>query len=313
MRTFFAFILFFVTFEAAANNPPPPPEPPSPPRPVEVSVSFTEADFHSRPWLRDFQYVVVINKAISGKDRQSIRIYKQQRLVSSEEVSLFLETLNQQDQQILIDLQKKMLQDPKNKSLKKQMKEVSERLEERSHRQEELPTQLWQNSVFKVSTGRDAFEKKGEHHSQKDNWTITPTGFYYPQAFRSRHKSESYSHSLCDSAAGQFLSAILKKELCTMMDYALFFNGGIALHQAIPGTEKALGEKASGGCVRLPGALAQYLFYNLNQALGSVPILQTNGNPALDEYGRMIVSKKLTSSWGTIDARSVLIIVQNKN
>ncbi|MNL70470.1 L,D-transpeptidase catalytic domain [compost metagenome] len=56
------------------------------------------------------------------------------------------------------------------------------------------------------------------------------------------------------------------------MEFAIFFNGGIALHAAHPELYKYLGRRASGGCVRQHYQDAEYL-YNLARAQRSKNVL----------------------------------------
>lgn len=56
-------------------------------RPAEVNVDFTEATFQSQPWVNEFRYVIVINKATSGKEAQSIKVYEFGKLIRTEKVS----------------------------------------------------------------------------------------------------------------------------------------------------------------------------------------------------------------------------------
>ena len=89
------------------------------------------------------------------------------------------------------------------------------------------------------------------------------------------------------------------------MPYAIFFNGGIAIHEAPKGTAGMLGKKASGGCVRLPESLASDLFYRINETDGAkIPRFTVDGLPMLDEAGNQ--------RYATKSGFSALIIVQNK-
>jgi hypothetical protein len=73
-------------------------------RPVDVDVDFSSEYFQSKPWINEFHYVIVVNKANQGSEAQSINVYEYgQKIITS-----------------------------------------------------------------KVSTGRDQFEKKGEHNSKRD-------------------------------------------------------------------------------------------------------------------------------------------------
>lgn len=144
-----------------------------------------------------------------------------------------------------------------------------------------------------VSTGRDQFEKKGEHHSKKDSWSVTPTGYYTPDWLDKDHRSSNY---------GGIFSKIIGG---TKMPFAIFFNGPIALHQAPKGTEGALGTKASGGCIRLPESLAEDLFNRINETIGArVPKFTVEGNPVLDSAGHLLYRSE--------PGFSALIIVINK-
>lgn len=261
-------------------------------RPPEADVHFSESDFIEKPWMREFQWVVVVNRANTGDQKQSIRVYRDQTLVQYEEIAQFLTELQQTQEAMKI-------KDPNRK--------------DRLERIAELGRKMWAPGVFKVSTGRNAFEAKGEHHSQHDSWSVTPTGFFVPQAFVAKHKSESYSSKMCDSVAGKLLGAILRKQLCTYMENVTFFNGGIGLHKAIPGTESALGSKASGGCVRLPAALAEFLFLNFQQAKGQpVPVVRQDGTVVTDPSGNVVRETAHRGDWGTLEARSVLIVVEDE-
>lgn len=198
-------------------------------RPVDLDVSFNLSTFESQPWTKEFRYVIVVNKANTGSEAQTIKVFEYGQLIRTD----------------------------------------------------------------KVSTGRDGFERRGEHGSKADSWTVTPTGYYVPNYLDIDHKSSAYGGKWSWIRGG------------VKMPFAIFFNGGIALHQAPKGTEGALGTKASGGCVRLPGALASDLFYRIQETDGAKnPRFNTNGTAMLDKDGHQMYSTK--------SGFSALIIVQNK-
>lgn len=198
-------------------------------RPVDVDVTFNESTFESQPWTKEFRYVIVVNKANTGKEAQTIKVYDQGQLIITE----------------------------------------------------------------KVSTGRDQFERKGEHHSKKDSWTVTPTGYYTPNYLSENHRSSAYGGRFSWLTGG------------TKMPFAIFFNGGIALHERPNGTEGQLGTKASGGCIRLPDTLASDLFRRVQSTEGSKnPRFNVDGTPKLDAEGKQL--------YATNTGYSTLIIVQNK-
>lgn len=197
-------------------------------RPKDVNVDFQTSYFVTKPWIKEFHYVVVVNKAITGKDAQSIKVYEFGNLIIS----------------------------------------------------------------GKVSTGRDQFEAAGEHHAKKDSWSVTPTGYFTPNFLDINHKSEAYGGKWSWLVGG------------VKMPYAIFFNGNIALHQAPKGTESALGENASGGCIRLPFEIASDIFARIQETDGArIPKFNVDGTITMDSKGNYTY---LTSAF------SALIIVKNK-
>ena len=198
-------------------------------RPVDVDVSFTPSTFESQPWTKEFRYVIVVNKANTGSEAQTVKVYEYGQLISTQ----------------------------------------------------------------KVSTGRDAFERKGEHHSKRDSWTVTPTGYYTPTTLTRLHKSSAYGGKFSWLTGG------------TKMPFAIFFNGGIALHERPGGTEGMLGKKASGGCIRLPAGFAEELFNRVLETSGAKnPRFNVNGTAKLDESGNQMYAQN--PGYGT------LVVVQNK-
>ena len=198
-------------------------------RPVDVNVSFDQSTFESQPWTKEFRYVIVVNKANTGKEAQTVKVYEYGQLISTQ----------------------------------------------------------------KASTGRDAFERKGENHSKRDSWTVTPTGYYTPTFLSRLHKSSAYGGKFSWLTGG------------TKMPFAIFFNGGIALHERPNGTEGMLGKKASGGCIRLPAGFAEELFTRVQETAGSRnPRFNVDGTPILDAAGKQMYATK--------DGYSTLVVVQNK-
>lgn len=198
------------------------------PKPVDVKVDFNESML-SIPWIKEFHYVVVVNKATKGAGAQTINVY-------------------------------------------------------------EFGTKIISG---KVSTGRDEFEAKGEHNSKRDSWSATPTGYYTPQFLDKDHRSSAYGGIFSKITGG------------VKMPYAIFFNGDIALHQAPKGTEGSLGEKASGGCVRMPKEIAEDLFNRINEVDSfKVPKFKVDGTIDVNAKGEYAYREKL--------GFSALIIVINK-
>lgn len=119
--------------------------------------------------------------------------------------------------------------------------------------------------VSKASTGREKFEEgckpgqdpKADHCSVRAYWSTTPVGYFD-----------------VDKLVENYFSNLWK----TWMPYAVFFESGIATHQAPAGTEGKLGQRASGGCVRLHPNIAPVIYKKVEDAgQGLVPVLARNG------------------------------------
>lgn len=106
----------------------------------------------------------------------------------------------------------------------------------------------------KISTGREQNEKPP---SGAPYFSSTPTGFFTPTTLSKDHKSKLWDAD---------------------MPYAIFFNGGIAIHQVPDSAIGKLGTRASGGCVRAPGNVAAQLFQIVEgEGKGSVPVISRDG------------------------------------
>ncbi len=133
--------------------------------------------------------------------------------------------------------------------------------------------------VSKASTGRGKYEAgckpgqdpKADHCSVRAYWSTTPVGYFD-----------------VDQLVENYFSNLWK----TWMPYAVFFENGIATHQAPAGTEGKLGQRASGGCVRLHPNIAPVIFKKVQDAgQGLVPVVARNGElkktPAGDTIRRI--------------------------
>lgn len=92
---------------------------------------------------------------------------------------------------------------------------------------------------FLISTGRERWETA---RSGRTYFTSTPSGWFSPKRYVQTYWSDTWE---------------------ARMDYAIFFNGGIALHATTPDHYKELGRRASGGCVRMHKTNALW-FWNLS-------------------------------------------------
>ena len=177
-----------------------------------VARPFVESDFNTQPWLKEFTNVIVINKANSGSDKQTLRVY------------------------------------------------VNGKLKE----------------FTRISSGREHFEKgcspgqepKKDHCSQRAYWSQTPTGYFD-----------------IDELVENYFSNLWQ----TWMPYAVFFESGIATHQAPAGTEGHLGSRASGGCVRMHPSMAPVLYAMVkNAGKGLVPKFDRKGEVLKTAQGDVI-------------------------
>lgn len=127
-----------------------------------------------------------------------------------------------------------------------------------------------------VSTGREKTEKAKSGRVYR---TTTPVGYFRPTKLDESYFSNTWK---------------------APMPHAVFFIGGVAIHASTH--IEQLGQRASGGCVRLAPENAATLF-NLILAIGmnDVPSIDRTGKPVLTPEG----SPLITPGWDT------LIIVEN--
>lgn len=145
------------------------------------------------------------------------------------------------------------------------------------------------NQITKISSGREDYEKgcgpgqepKRDHCSARAYWSTTPTGYFDVDKLDKNYFSNLWQ---------------------TWMPYAVFFESGIATHQAPAGTENNLGKRASGGCVRMHPNMAPILFTTVEKSgAGLVPKFKRDGNVAKTAQGDII-------RW---QGYKTLVIVQN--
>lgn len=112
------------------------------------------------------------------------------------------------------------------------------------------------SATYVVSTGREKWETS---KSGKRYFTRTPTGWFTPTRLVRNHYSRTWQ---------------------APMDYSIFFIGGIATHAAVKSSERDLGKRASGGCVRLLRSQARDLF-EASQRVGQkvIPRFDRSGRP----------------------------------
>lgn len=132
----------------------------------------------------------------------------------------------------------------------------------------------------RISTGREKWEKTP---SGRTYFSRTPTGYYVPYWIDKDHVSSLWK---------------------TAMPWAVFFNGGIAIHQVPNGAEGKLGTRASGGCVRARPSVAKYVYQLIEHyGKGKVPRFNVNGYFVRSATGEIL----------TQEAYRTLIIVEDRS
>lgn len=115
-----------------------------------------------------------------------------------------------------------------------------------------------------ISTGRERMEtpKKGEPY-----FSSTPVGWFNPTRLVEDHYSELWQ---------------------TNMPFAIFFNGGIALHATHLELYPQLGQRASGGCVRQREENAERIFWMVyHEPKTTVPAFTRDGKILRDRSGNI--------------------------
>ena len=141
---------------------------------------------------------------------------------------------------------------------------------------------------FPVSTGRERSEKY---------FTSTPVGLFEldPNRFDANHRSHRWNNA--------------------PMPWAMFLNytihghlAGVALHSGIH-HEAMLGQRASGGCVRMPPEKAEYYFKKFKaEEYGQVPVFAFNGDTT-DKEGRIV--RDMSGKPEMTEGYKVLLIIQD--
>lgn len=122
--------------------------------------------------------------------------------------------------------------------------------------------------VTSISSGREQWEQAGPREAHKPSrsyFSTTGIGYFNVNFLSRNHVSNLWG---------------------TSMPFAVFFNGGIAVHQVPRGAEGKLGSRASGGCVRADAGSARWIFETVeNSGKGSIPRFTYAGRPMLDGKG----------------------------
>lgn len=138
-----------------------------------------------------------------------------------------------------------------------------------------------------VSTGREQ-QEGGPGSSTKPTrpyFSTTGVGYFPPTWLKENHYSTLWK---------------------TDMPWTIFFNGGIAIHEAPANAESKLGSRASGGCVRVSRTVAREIF-NLTRdgGIGPVPSMNRDGSFQYDRKGN-VVRKKTYKTMVIVQERVIL-------
>ncbi|MBX3040130.1 MAG: L,D-transpeptidase [Bdellovibrionaceae bacterium] len=121
---------------------------------------------------------------------------------------------------------------------------------------------LWK--TVPVSTGR---EQQENSKSGKKYFSATSVGWFNPTYLVENHFSNTWQAD---------------------MPWSTFFNGGIALHAALPPYYGKLGTRASGGCVRMMPDVAESVFkMSKKYGKGTVPSFTRYGGLQVDAMGAL--------------------------
>lgn len=256
-------------------------------------IPFREADLIEKPWIRAFEYVIVVNNSSPYVHYQEL---PPRMPFFTEPLSTFgIEDVTKfnafQNSPLAVDESRAnaesfilRYQEEANK-----IKRFGEVVYERNARGERVPKRsgLQQTQTLRIyrygqlirlsqiSTGRGSFQKRGRkpHCEQpfESYHTYTEPGYYTFQDLKKEYKSKSYDADMPNS---------------------LFYNvgRGLALHEVNLDAKIAqLGAPASGGCTRMDPDTAASLFESVRATENStIPVIDVYGRPVLDAMGRMV-------------------------
>lgn len=253
-------------------------------------VPFRESDFQTKPWMREYEIVVVVNNSSPYLHHEQFPaqhpipysladfgLTREPRDGDTYQAQQFMQMYGNEAKKVrnfgelLLDVNKKPI--PSNKPGAQTI---------RVYQYGRLVL------IDKISTGRGTFELRDKIASctkRPDNsyFSITEPGYYnFQELIRSGYKSGEWD--MAD------------------MPNAMFYKRGrgLALHEvSIPAKIASLGKRASGGCTRLHPYTASTLFNMVERTRGAtIPVLDEQGNPVYDSYGRIQYKNQETIIWG---------------
>jgi hypothetical protein len=291
-------------------------------------VPFNESDFRTKPWVRAYEYVIVINNQSPYKHFTELPATMPLIANSLKEFGIIDVTKSNSFNSVNDSLTSE--QSASNAAhfvsqFSQEAKKVSnfgEIIYERNARGEMVPkksnlpdvqtVRIYRNGQLirkaKISTGRGSFQLRGRkaHCEQpvESYHTYTEPGYFNFQELRKDYKSKSYDAD---------------------MPNAMFYNvgRGLALHAALAVKIPYLGTPHSGGCTRLDPETAETLYESILATENStIPVIDILGNPVLDAHGQMTYKRSETVIYAEGTSRekriethrsySALLIIQSE-
>jgi lipoprotein-anchoring transpeptidase ErfK/SrfK len=253
-----------------------------PPNANYPMTPFKESDFQTKPWLRQFEYVIVVNISNSVVQNENLpsnlplnmapySSYGITDKQSTDAIRSFNAQFSPLAQQVFGF--GKISFDRNNKPVPSNIPGAQ-------------TVRIYRNGqlirVARISTGRNQFEIRGQNPACKTRpaesyYSITEPGYFtFQELQKSGYESASY-----DDAD---------------MPNAMFYmrNRGIALHEEPEDNLIAnLGRRASGGCTRMDPDTAANLFDAIYATRGAqIPVIDRSGSPVRDANGQLTYKTK---------------------
>jgi lipoprotein-anchoring transpeptidase ErfK/SrfK len=300
---------------------------------------FKESDFQTRPYLREFEFVIVVNNSNSIRQNESLPsglplslpsleslgIIDVQRVAAKKSPSFVVEQNNQTTDSAPAPLSDEELSILRSKEFNAQYGDLAMKVRRFGTVQKDARNKVISSGiqgaqtirvyqrgrlirVARVSTGRHEFELRDRtitcgNRPAESYYSVTESGYYNFQELLKEYKSKSFDDA----------------DMPNTMFYIR--NRGIALHEVnLPEKLAHLGTRASGGCTRMDPDTASSLFEAVLATQGSqIPVVDVYGNPVLDIARRQAYKRTETVVYSpgtsrerrvTLPSYSALLIVQ---
>lgn len=228
-------------------------------------IHFQESDFETKPFLKEFKYVIVVNN-------ESPYLHSHEMLSKDVVNSVSTEMMTPEAHEFFNKV--KIFGVPIYRDGKYLLSRAPGAQTMRIYENGKLIR------VAPVSTGRGIFELKAKtpqcsFRPAQSYYSYTEPGYFTFQELVKNYESSDYDAD---------------------MPNAMFYirNRGIALHEVFK-KEKiaALGVRASGGCTRLDPNTAETLFESVKATAGAaIPVIDRSGNPTFDGNGDLVRKTK---------------------